>query len=180
MEPVSSPAEVSAQMTQLSLQTNGSTSTAATNPVPAAIVTPVTAVNNNSSSAPRQRTGIPRYAIPYRRPDYIPSADGSVRSPVSPAVSETASGCQQATPRGRNGFRTESLGDDSLSSPFGRGAAQRYGRAASVGELRFFLKFLQNRISMFLTCYFALCEFTYWERLSRTGSFEFVKTKKIL
>ncbi|VDK38554.1 unnamed protein product [Taenia asiatica] len=141
MEPVSSPAEVFAQMTQLSLQTNGSASSAtaaATNPIPAAIVTPVTPVKNSNSSAPRQRTGIPRYAIPYRRPDNNPHVDGSVQSPVSPAVSETASGCQQAMPRGRNGFRTESLGDDCLSSPFSRGAPQRYGRAASVGELRFF------------------------------------------
>nr|CDS23909.1 microtubule associated protein 2 [Echinococcus granulosus] len=39
-------------------------------------------------------------------------------------------------PRGRNGFRTESLGDDSLSSGFGRGTSQRYGRAASVDPLR--------------------------------------------
>ncbi|EUB64712.1 Microtubule-associated protein [Echinococcus granulosus] len=138
MEPVSSPADVPAQMAQLSLQTNGSTSNvtaAATNPVPAAIVTPitpVTAVNNNSSSTPRTRTGIPRYAIPYRRPDNKPTVDGGIQSPISPPVSEKASSCQQAMPRGRNGFRTESLGDDSLSSGFGRGTSQRYGRAASV------------------------------------------------
>ncbi|KAH9278520.1 Microtubule-associated protein 2 [Echinococcus granulosus] len=142
MEPVSSPADVPAQMAQLSLQTNGSTSNvtaAATNPVPAAIVTPitpVTAVNNNSSSTPRTRTGIPRYAIPYRRPDNKPTVDGGIQSPISPPVSEKASSCQQAMPRGRNGFRTESLGDDSLSSGFGRGTSQRYGRAASVDPLR--------------------------------------------
>lgn len=133
MESASNSNDVTAQMGQLTLQTdvantNGKVTPSSTTP------------NTNSGSTSRPRTGIPRYAIPYRRPDDRPSGNGSAQSPTSPAISETAaSNCQpSAIPRSRNGIRTESLGDESVSSGFGASASQRYSRAASVGEWKCF------------------------------------------
>ncbi|VUZ44337.1 unnamed protein product [Hymenolepis diminuta] len=148
MEPVtttSPEADITAQMAQLNLQTNGTLVT----PVNGTTGIPIT---NNNISAPRQRTGIPRYAIPYRRPDEKPAAtvaktNGSsgTKSPAanaatSPAASESAVNDKPATavsaiPRGRNGFRTDSVGDD--SSAIGGGVNSYKGaRAASVDPLR--------------------------------------------
>lgn len=133
---------MTAQMAQLNLQTNGTLVT----PVNGTTGIPTT---NNNKSAPRQRTGIPRYAIPYRRPDEKPAAtvaktNGSsgTKSPAtnaatSPAASESAvsdkpAAAVSAIPRGRNGFRTDS-GDD--SSAIGGGVNSYKGaRAASVGK----------------------------------------------
>ncbi|VDD75387.1 unnamed protein product [Mesocestoides corti] len=129
MEPSSDTSNVTSHMAQLSLQTNGS-----------------------AAAASRPRTGIPRYAIPYRRPGR-PSANngggggGDGHYSVSPSISEGASSTQQTpttpitvSPRGRNGVRAESFGDESLPGYYGaggggNGAGYRYGRAASVGKL---------------------------------------------
>uniref|UniRef100_A0A5K3F752 Microtubule-associated protein n=1 Tax=Mesocestoides corti TaxID=53468 RepID=A0A5K3F752_MESCO len=130
MEPSSDTSNVTSHMAQLSLQTNGS-----------------------AAAASRPRTGIPRYAIPYRRPGR-PSANngggggGDGHYSVSPSISEGASSTQQTpttpitvSPRGRNGVRAESFGDESLPGYYGaggggNGAGYRYGRAASVDPLR--------------------------------------------
>lgn len=150
MEPVTNSPEVdmTTQMAQLNLQTNGTP------------VAPVNGTNgttgiptpNTNNSVLRQRTGIPRYAIPYRRPDEKPGAtvaktNGSngTKSPptndaVSPAASESAvSDKPVATvsgiPRGRNGFRADSTGDN--SSGIGAGLNPYKGaRAASVDPFR--------------------------------------------
>ncbi|KAM3171307.1 hypothetical protein ACTXT7_016876 [Hymenolepis weldensis] len=144
MEPVtttSPEADMTAQMAQLNLQTNGT------------LVTPVNGTTgiptaNNNNSAPRQRTGIPRYAIPYRRPDEKPAVtvaktngSGGIKSPAtnaatSPDASESAvsdkpAAAVSAIPRGRNGFRADSVGDDS-SAISGGVNSYKGARAASV------------------------------------------------
>lgn len=134
-------AEVAGLMAQMNLQTNGSTPSATTRDS----TMPISPTANNNSAS-RQRTGIPRYAIPYRRPDDKPASTHTNSSVPSPIASPPASECPvvidkpvalvSGIPRGRNGNRTESFGDASTSSSgFGVGAySQRGARAASVGE----------------------------------------------
>ncbi|VDN97051.1 unnamed protein product [Rodentolepis nana] len=134
-------------MAQLNLQTNGT----AVAPVNGTNGTTGLPTANTNNSALRQRTGIPRYAIPYRRPDEksgaptVDKTNGSdgTKSPltndaVSPAVSECAVSDKPVAavsgiPRGRNGFRMDSTGDSSSCISAGLNP-YKGARAASVGE----------------------------------------------
>ncbi len=100
----------------------------------------------NGSNLPRPRTGIPRYAIPYRRPDKATAAATAPTTPLenNGATSPLSEGAAPMQPvsrlpvgpigRGRNGVRTESLGDEAIRSQTAATPQPRYARAASVGE----------------------------------------------